>query len=176
MTEPRDPAYDATPPATGPGPVVRAEADRAGHGISREHNSAYPDTYYRPTFRPARQARIVQAASSLNFLIGLWVLVAPWVLSFSRAGSVVWAVVGTGGMVAFLAMLRLAMPLHLEALSWVNLALGGWLIVVPFVFDYPAGYDATVVHWNDIVAGAVIVLLAAWSGSATDRARVHRTR
>ena len=40
--------------------------------------------------------------------------------------------------------------------SGLNLALGVWLILTPFLF----GYQAPVVLWNNVIVGALVVLLA----------------
>jgi hypothetical protein len=43
----------------------------------------------------------------INLLLGVWVLVSPWVLSFSAQTTARWAHVGIGLIVAVLAGLRL---------------------------------------------------------------------
>ena len=51
-------------------------------------------------------------------------------------------------------------------LSLVSVAAGVWLIAAPFVLDYRSGPHATSSIWNDIIVGALVVLLAAVSGVA----------
>jgi hypothetical protein len=49
-----------------------------------------------------------------------------------------------------------------KTLDWVNAAVGVWLVVSPFVLGYAAVVAAT---WNDILVGAVVIVLAAWAAT-----------
>ena len=58
------------------------------------------------------------------------------------------------------AAIRMATLIRAAALSLVNIALGAWLMMAPFVLDYTAGVDAVSATWNDIVVGIIVVALA----------------
>ena len=119
----------------------------------------------------------VKATSGFNLGIGLWLIIAPFVLPydvFASAGvegvadaTATWNDIVVGLLVVVLAGLRLAQPVHSEWAGWTNCGLGAWLIVAPFVLGlYPIA--AT---WNDVVCGILITVLAAISASAARKAR-----
>ncbi len=43
-----------------------------------------------------------------------------------------------------------------KVLSWIDIILGTWLIVAPFVLTYPS----MVAVWNSIIVGALVIILA----------------
>jgi hypothetical protein len=51
-------------------------------------------------------------------------------------------------------------------LSMVNVAAGVWLIAAPFVLGFGHDPHAASSTWNDIIVGAIVVLLAGVSGIA----------
>jgi hypothetical protein len=64
--------------------------------------------------------------------------------------------------IAALAGMRVRHPtLATKPASWVNLAIGAWLIVAPFVLDYLSAPAA----WNDMVVGLFVLMFAGWSGA-----------
>jgi hypothetical protein len=44
--------------------------------------------------------------------------------------------------------------------EWTNIALGGWLLLSPWVMGFSS---ATALTWNAIIAGAIVVALAGWA-------------
>lgn len=142
----------------------------------------YPDYDYPPTgLRPPAgtgpdggPARVASTVSGLNVLVGLWLIVAPWVLNYRNTGdgfNGYWNDVVIGIAIAVLALARTAAPRSFEGLSWVNIALGIWLIIAPFVLAYNIGTDAPAARWNDIACGIVVLVLASVSVAATQRSR-----
>ncbi|WP_435100123.1 SPW repeat protein [Arhodomonas sp. AD133] len=96
----------------------------------------------------------------LMLLFGLWMIVSPFVLgSTAIGGAVVWNPVIIGIAVAVFAAAVLARPYMWE--EWVNLVLGVWLILAPFVLGF-AGM-AMAATWNHIIFGVLIGADAIWS-------------
>jgi hypothetical protein len=115
-------------------------------------------TYIEAT-SPEIRSRI-KGASSVNLILGLWLIVAPFILAFT--GSAFLNDMLCGIAIAALAGMRVHSPtLATKPASWVNLAIGAWLIVAPFVLDYRSGPAA----WNDIVVGIFVLMFAGWSGA-----------
>lgn len=107
----------------------------------------------------------VQMASGLNVLAGIWLIIAPFILSYNNvAGSTTNDVI-VGIVVLVLAAAR-TMGDNYKAswMSWVNFVLGVWLILAPFVLGYPTGSTA---FYNDIILGIIIAVLAAVSALST---------
>lgn len=117
-------------------------------------------------------SRQVRIASGINALLGLWLIFTPMVYPF-MAGNVqsVWNSVITGALIAIFGFSRLGWPRENAELSWTNVALGAWMALSPWIFDYMEGGSL----WNSLLVGLTVIMLAIWSGSATvaDRQRVR---
>ncbi|MCL4425773.1 MAG: SPW repeat protein [Firmicutes bacterium] len=48
---------------------------------------------------------------------------------------------------------------------WVNLILGIWLIIAPFVL----GYGKSAGAWNDVLVGIVVAIVAYWGTTVRNR-------
>jgi len=88
------------------------------------------------------------SASGLNVLLGIWLIVSPFVLGFERFNAAEWNDIASGIAVALLA---------LSGVSWLNIALGIWLIISPFVLGF-AAYPTLL--WNNIILGILVGLVA----------------
>ena len=94
-------------------------------------------------------------ANWVNVLLGIWVIISPFIVQFANLPAVMWNNVIVGIVVAILALIRSSMPRQ-SGWSWVNVILGIWMIISPFVL----GATAAAVLWNNIVLGIVIALVA----------------
>jgi hypothetical protein len=107
--------------------------------------------------------------SGVNVLLGLWLIVSPWVLDYREFEAAVWNSIVVGVAVFVLAIARAAAPLQFEGLSRINVVLGLWLAVSAWVL--PADDEAEIVSaamtWNFIVVGVLIAVLAVASTITT---------
>jgi len=122
----------------------------------------------------------------VNVALGLWVFVSAAFLRHAMADPALWhsmtgtpppegvgsaamwspAVVGVA--VTFVALFAvLAFRAWLE---WLTMALGLWLFVSPWVFDFHA---SAALRWNAILTGVAVAALAAWALTA-ERAKAMR--
>lgn len=104
----------------------------------------------------------VGLASGLNLLAGLWLIVAPFVLNYSSADPV-WNDVVFGGAIALIALLRIGGLYRESWLSWLNVAFGAWIFISAFWLD-----DSSTAAWNDIILGAIVVVLGMLSAGASE--------
>lgn len=110
--------------------------------------------------------------SAMVFLAGIWLIIAPFSLDYRNTGGGFdgyWNDVVIGVALAVVALVRIALPFATAPLGLVNVLLGLWLIVAPFVLAYNTGADATQATVNDMVVGAVVAVLAAVSWFAARR-------
>lgn len=115
----------------------------------------------------------VRWTSGINLIAGLWLISAPFVLGYTYLTSALWNDVIVGIVVAAIAAVRVAGPLRHASVSWINAALGAWLIVAPFVLTYSAqaaalaeqgdASGARSAATNDVLVGLVVLALGAWS-------------
>jgi hypothetical protein len=104
--------------------------------------------------------------SWINILLGIWVIISPFVLGFSLLHAALWNNVATGGAIAILALIRTGVPQQ-SGWSWVNAILGIWLIISPFALGFVNGAAL----WNNVILG-IIITIVAWGNAA---ARVRAT-
>lgn len=100
------------------------------------------------------QQRAAVRSNWINVILGIWVVISPFVLGFSNLRAAMWNNVATGLAVLLLTLSR--SERHSAAPSVLNVLLGAWLIISGFVmvFSIPVGF------WNNVVLGIIIPLVA----------------
>lgn len=100
----------------------------------------------------------VKTASGINLTLGAWLVIAPFLLGATAPAT--WNDVLAGLAVLALAGTRIAKPAaSTTSISWINLSIGVWLIIAPFVL----GYSSQVAIWNDVIVGVLLVMFGWWS-------------
>ena len=128
---------------------------------------AYAETT--PTTHDARGK--IHTASGINLALGIWLIIAPFILATS--GSAYWNDIVVGILVAILAGTRLAKPTaSTKSLSWTNAGIGVWLLIAPFALTYAT--EAAV--WNDIIVGVLLIIFGAWSAQLPREASREASR
>lgn len=94
-----------------------------------------------------------QYASGINLIAGLWLLLAGTALVFSNPNSPVTNDFVVGILVVCFSLWHILKPeTHLP--SWLNVALGGWLLAAPSTLHYAfAGHV-----WSDVIAGVFLIV------------------
>jgi hypothetical protein len=108
----------------------------------------------------AAQAR---TASGINVLLGIWLIISPWMFDYGGRPAVVNSVV-VGALISLMAGYRLASLRNSAGLSVLNLVLALWTIAAPWVCGYAANVGGAA---DNVILGVMIAALAIWSGSAT---------
>jgi hypothetical protein len=91
-------------------------------------------------------------SSWVNIVLGVWVIVSPFVLAL-HSPKAVWSNVIVGAVVGILAIIRWSM--HQTGWSWLNLILGIWLVISPFVL-----FVSGPAMWNNVILGILISAFA----------------
>jgi hypothetical protein len=99
-----------------------------------------------------------QWKDAANLVLGLWLAVSPWALSYAGDGIQAWNAHAVGVIVAVAALAALLAFQKWE--EWVNAAFGAWLIVSPFVLSYATHAAAL---WNQVIVGLLVGILAVWT-------------
>lgn len=115
--------------------------------------------------------------SGFIVVIGLWMIVAPWLLNYGYVTTAFWNSLIVGVVVTVVAGARIALPNQFASLSWLNAALGLWLILAPFIFNYGADQVTHVGNvnpavGNHIVAGIFLTVLA-WLSAMFNNPRLR---
>jgi len=104
----------------------------------------------------------LRATAVLNTLIGIWVFVSPWVYGAGSNGNA-WNSWIVGALIAIIAIIRSANPLTTRALGWVNMILGAWLFISPWIYGYTANSGRFI---NSLCAGAIVFILSLYGATA----------
>lgn len=105
---------------------------------------------------------VIRWDSGVNALLGVWLVLVPFVLMYGVAAAT-WNDVVVGVVIATLAAVRAFGAPRANALSWTNVVLGAWLVLAPYALGYTALTGAL---WNDIIVGLLVVVLGWRSANA----------
>lgn len=110
---------------------------------------------YAPVRRPQ-----VTLGSGLTILAAIWLIISPWVLRADTAQAY-WSDVLVGVAVGIIALLRYTDTYDTSWLSWVNIVLGVWVIVSPWILFFGAGQ----MYWSNVIDGILLLCFIVYSGA-----------
>ena len=96
----------------------------------------------------------------INLVLAILLLISPWVLAFPTGAASYNAVIA-GRIIGLVAVGAIVAFAQWE--EWVNLIVGVWVFIAPFVLGFSAAPSAL---WTHVVIGLVVAVLAAlelWS-------------
>src|SRR6266540_2230294 len=99
-------------------------------------------------------------ADVINLLLGAWLFVSPWVFGFAPEGAASWNAWLSGVIVAALAIAALAAFAEWE--EWLNLIVGIWVAVSPWLIGFSANATAMRLHFVIGVIVAVVAAIRLW--------------
>jgi len=97
----------------------------------------------------------------LTLLLAVWLFISPWVLSPMVSGAWAWNSWVVAVILAVLSIAALAQVAEWE--DWVNLVLGAWLFISPWIYGYTA---TTNLSWNSYIVGVLVGLISIWGATA----------
>lgn len=115
---------------------------------------------------PQNNLQQLRTANGLEIMLAFWLMISPFGLNFHLMNAPLLNSVGIGLVIAAVAVLRIVLPPRYGGLSWLQLALGFWLMASPFVLGFEEHEGAL---WNSLGVGMLCVLLALWSHAAARR-------
>lgn len=98
--------------------------------------------------------RDIRSVASINFLLGVWLMVSPWIFNYSTSQAK-WNQFAFGLAVLVLSAIRFFVPSQIWA-SWMNMIAGLWMVIAPFILNY----STSAAYWNEIIVGIAVTLLA----------------
>jgi hypothetical protein len=101
-------------------------------------------------------------ASWINMLLGIWLIVSPWVLNYSNTSTnATWNSVILG--IAVLVLAWLGGTMSSAVPCWWNVVLGIWMVLSPYILRFDRMQTAAV---NAYALGVVVAVLALVAGLA----------
>ena len=117
-----------------------------------------------------------------NLVLAVWLFISPWVLNFANAAPAPSGVAGPETNASWNAWI-LAVIIAVVAIAaiarlmtwqqWVNLVLGVWLFISPWVLGFSGSMNAA---WDHRIVGVLVALLSIWNlstVSATEPSLAH---
>jgi hypothetical protein len=92
----------------------------------------------------------------INLLLAVWLFLSPWIVGFSSLTPAVWTACLTA--IAIGAFAIAALSAYAEWEEWINLVLGLWAIVSPWVVGFATDESARMVM---VLTGLVVAVIAA---------------
>jgi hypothetical protein len=103
-----------------------------------------------------------QWQDSVNLILGIWLLVSPWILPYAALPGAAWNARLTGIAIALAA--GAALTTYEVWKEWVNVLLAAWLIVSPWFLGYS---DVGAPFYNQFIVGLAVGILALWMVATT---------
>ena len=103
--------------------------------------------------------KITRIQDRIEIVVGIWLLVSPWVLGYAvpfAAAAACASIVGVAVLIISIDDLRF--PNALE--EWMSVALGTALMASPWIVDYS---NIEVATTNALLSGLAIAAMAVWS-------------
>lgn len=120
---------------------------------------------YRQTFK---------MLSALMIVAGIWLFLSPFLFDFGGNGAAFWNSLIAGAAITLFGAVREWADRDMNSwASWMNILLGIWLILAPFILAYA---DLALPLWNTVVVGMVIAGLGTLTVGQTPSSRVPRFR
>jgi SPW repeat len=103
----------------------------------------------------------MKGLSWANFILGVWLIVAPFALVYRGISAALWDNVIVGIIVAVLAAWRALgkESVRMTVTSWAVAVLGLWTLAAPFALRYESNAHAM---WNDVIVGIVLAIIATY--------------
>lgn len=101
----------------------------------------------------------------LNLIVAAWLFLSPWIVGFADLTPAAWTAWLSAIAIAIFAIAALAAFAEWE--EWINLALGIWVLISPWVVGVSSNNAATVVL---ALTGLVVAVIAAVEIWMTHRA------
>jgi hypothetical protein len=95
----------------------------------------------------------------ITALVGIWLFISPWVLSTTGSADAARNAWIIGAAIFIVALIALGTPNNPTA-EWINVVLGVWLFISPWVLGYTGVKDGS---WNAWIFGVVTVILELWA-------------
>lgn len=96
---------------------------------------------------------------AVNFLLGIALLISPFVLGFRADQTPAWNAYIVGAIIAIMALAAMFAFQPWE--EWISAILGAWLIISPWVLGFNAGHSTAMT--THVVIGIATLVLALWA-------------
>jgi SPW repeat len=97
----------------------------------------------------------VKTRGSLNALIGVWFIIAPWVIGFSDQAGALWSSIIFGIIQIIVSLWGGDKPGWNSWQNWVSVITGVWFVIFPFIYSLTVGEV-----WLSVILGLITILFS----------------
>lgn len=97
-------------------------------------------------------------ADVVNLVLGAWLFVVPLESEGAMSVAAAWNTFIVGGLIGAVAIFAMMRPRRWP--EWVNLVLGMWVFISPFMLSFWVGEWPL---WNHLIVGAAVASMALWA-------------
>ena len=109
----------------------------------------------------------MKRVSWINLILGIWLVISPYVLGSTGLEATVGNDIVLGILLIASSWWILAATTEVLGVSWFQMLCGIWLVIAPFVLSYRAATHALA---NDVVVGVIVFIV----GLLESQAVAHR--
>jgi hypothetical protein len=97
----------------------------------------------------------VKTRGSLNALIGVWFIIAPWVIGFSDQSGALWSSIIFGIIQIIASLWGADKPGWNSWQIWVSVITGVWFVIFPFIYSLTIGEV-----WLSVILGLITIIFS----------------
>ena len=103
------------------------------------------------------------AASVIAFLAGIWLFISPWIYGAYGVANA-WNSWIIGAAIVILTGFRMGYPMTTQWISWVNVLLGIWTFISPWIYGYTGNLGRFI---NSLCVGVIVFVVTLRNAMAT---------
>jgi hypothetical protein len=96
----------------------------------------------------------------INLILAIWLFLSPWIVGFVNVAPAAWVAWLSGIAIAIISVVALSVSGEWE--EWINLLLGIWVLISPWVVHVHHQQPPTVVLFFTGLAVAIIAAIDLW--------------
>ncbi|MED3729440.1 SPW repeat protein [Priestia filamentosa] len=102
----------------------------------------------------------------LNALIGVWFIIAPWVMGFSDQSGALWSSIIFGIIQIIVSLWGSDKPGWNSWQNWVSVITGVWFVIFPFIYSLTDGEV-----WSSVILGLITIVFSLWNLGSNSNAK-----
>ncbi|NIR32913.1 MAG: SPW repeat protein [Gammaproteobacteria bacterium] len=102
----------------------------------------------------------------VSLVFAIWLFLSPFIFEYRDVGAAAWNAYVFGVVIAIMSIVALVERRIWE--EWIDLIVGIWLVIAPFVLGFTTEPAAM---WNHVILGVLLVIDTIWAMGQTGARR-----
>jgi hypothetical protein len=108
----------------------------------------------------------VKTRGYLNALIGVWFIIAPWVIGFSDQSGALWSSIIFGIIQIIVSLWGTDKPGWNSWQNWISVITGVWFVIFPFIYSL-----TNEEVWSSVILGLITIVFSLWNLGSNSNAK-----